>query len=313
MPLLATLLLPLALVPQNAHTRFDPIVLDLDGHGYQTLLENVRGGYETREVVEEDEPGAQYTRKHIGNVKYEEISFRCGAGMSKTFFDWLQESFNGRHTRKSGAIIACDFNYKEKARRTFTEALISEVGFPALDAASKDAGKMTVKIQPEFVKSQVAPGPRLDPSRVKPAEKIDWDTSSFRFTVDGLEKACASIARVGRVKVKFPWLDHGDPAGAKEPTKIEFPDLKFTLPEVTAKPFYDWYEDFVIKGNNGQEMEKTGSLEYVTSAGILRLDFRGLGIIAVTPEDDEPGNGIKKVKVELYVEEMRFSYKGSWQ
>ena len=35
-------------------------------------------------------------------------------------------------------------------------------------------------------------------------------------------------------------------------------------PSRTPKEFYDWHEDFVIKGNNGDDKEKGGTLEYLT-------------------------------------------------
>ena len=42
--------------------------------------------------------------------------------------------------RKNGAIIAGDFNYKEKSSRAISKAFITEVTIPALDGASKERG-----------------------------------------------------------------------------------------------------------------------------------------------------------------------------
>jgi len=50
--------------------------------------------------------------------------------MTKPFFMWVTEFFDGKGTRKNGAIIAADFYYKARARREFKEALIKELVFP---------------------------------------------------------------------------------------------------------------------------------------------------------------------------------------
>jgi hypothetical protein len=36
----------------------------------------------------------------------------------------------------------------------------------------------------------------------------------------------------------------------REPTKLEFPNLKITMMESSATTCFDWFVDFVVKGNN---------------------------------------------------------------
>jgi hypothetical protein len=43
---------------------------------------------------------------------------------------------------------------KAQAEITFHAVLISEIGLPAMDAASKDAAKMTIKFTPEYTRSK---------------------------------------------------------------------------------------------------------------------------------------------------------------
>ena len=91
---------------------------------------------------------------------------------------------------------------------------------------------------------------------------------------------------------------------------MEFPNLVVTLPDANAKDFYDWHEDFVIKGNSSKE--KTGFLEYLTpdlKSVIFKLGFQGIGIFKLSPEKVEQGSDqIRRVKAEMYVEDITFDF-----
>ena len=86
------------------------------------------------------------------------------------------------------------------------------------------------------------------------------------------------------------------------------------MPELAADSIYKWHEDFVIKGNNSQDYEKTGTLEYLTAdlkTQIFAIELSGLGIVKVCPEKLEAGSeGIRRVKCEMYCESISFSYQG---
>jgi hypothetical protein len=84
-----------------------------------------------------------------------------------------------------------------------------------------------------------------------------------------------------------------------------------TLPESQAQSFYDWHEEFVIKGNNGQEEEKNGKLEYLApnlSDVLFTIDFHNLGIFKLAPEKGEAGSDqIQHVMAEMYCVQMTFT------
>src|SRR5262249_1590807 len=105
-------------------------------------VQSVEGGHAFSDVVNEKLGPDHVIHKHIAGVKYEEITITCGTGMTKPFFDWVRDSFDRKDTRKDGAVITADFNFNEASRMTFNQALISEIGFPALDASSKEAAKI---------------------------------------------------------------------------------------------------------------------------------------------------------------------------
>lgn len=278
-------------------------------------LYSAEGGSAVGQVVEEPGGADAIARKHIGAVKYEDITLTCGDGMSYLFFDWVGGTVNGKRGRKNGAIVAADFNYREMSQRRFVNALVTEIGMPALDAAAKDAAKMTIKLSPEFTRLL-----RGNPIKWEPpaSKQKKWLPANFRLRIDGLDQACARVNKIEALTIKQAVI--ADEIGAlrdyaKEPGKLEFPNLVITLPDTAADELYAWHEDFVIKGNNGQNKERNGSLEYLSTAGetLFKLDFQNLGIFKLAPEPVEPeGENIRRVKAEMYCESMKFSYTPAW-
>ena len=51
-------------------------------HTMGGFVANVHGGDATAEVVTERLGSDHLTKKHLGPLKYEDITFKCGAGMS---------------------------------------------------------------------------------------------------------------------------------------------------------------------------------------------------------------------------------------
>lgn len=274
------------------------------------------GGHATSDVISEKLGPDHIVKKHIGPVKYEDITVTCGTGMSKEFYEWIKASFDHKYKRTDGAIIAADYDHKEHSRLTWHNALITEVGFPALDAASKDAAKMTMKFSPEYTRTQVTPGggPAIS-GQIDAKIQKRWLPSNFRLRIDGLENPCTRVNKIEALVVKQKVVEN--PVGElrdyeREPAVLETPNLVITFPESHAHEFYQWHEDFVIKGNNGDDKEKGGTLEYLTpnlQEVIFTINFTHLGIFKLTPEKVESGSeNIRRLKAEMYCEEMRFTY-----
>ena len=286
--------------------------LQLDGSKLG-VLNSFEGGNAVGQVVVDVADGttpAGVAKKHLAGVKYEDITITCGAGMPKDLYAWVSSTTSGQGTRKSGEIVAADFNYRARERRTFSQALITEIGMPALDAASKDAAKMTLRFQPEGTK-----GVRVN----QQVQKIDagkqklWTPANFRLRIDGLDQPCSKVNKIEALVVKQKIVEN--PVGElrdyeKEPAKLEIPNLVISLPDVDADPFYGWHEDFVIKGNCGEDKEKGGALEYLANdleTVLFTVKFSGLGIFKVAPEKMEAGSeNIRRVKVEMYCESLVF-------
>src|SRR5262249_6523263 len=154
----------------------------------------------TSDVVTEKIGPDQLQRKHAGNGKYEDITLACGTGMSKAFYEWITGFIAGHNIRKNGAIVTCDYNYKEISRLEFNTGLITEFGMPALDAASKDAAKMTIKFSPEFTRVAAKTGGAQ--ASTLPAQKVQkkWLPSNFRVQIPGLD--CTKVNKIEAITVK---------------------------------------------------------------------------------------------------------------
>jgi hypothetical protein len=86
--------------------------------------------------------------------------------------------------------VVADFDLRVRQRREFTNALITEVGFPALDAASKDAAHLTVRIKPEFSRLKRGAGETL-------LFRLDFrGVGIFSITPDKTEAGSENIRRV---------------------------------------------------------------------------------------------------------------------
>ena len=287
--------------------------IELDGL-FAGWVYSTEGGDATADVVVETLGEDHIQRKHIGGVKYEDITVTCGTGMSKAFYEWIKGSFDLKPTRKNGAIMAADFNAMEMSRLSFSNALITEIGFPALDAASKDAAKMTLKFSPEYTRLSFGGGGILQGQSAKQQKK--WLTSNFKLEIGGLDTTRVNKIEALVIKQKVVENAVGEQRDyQKEPANLEVPNLVITFPESHATGFYQWHEDFVIKGNNGQEQEKNGALNFLSPTlqeSFFTLSFGHLGIFKLAPETAQTtGDTIRRLKAEMYCEEIKFDYGGS--
>ncbi len=287
--------------------------IDLDGIN-AGWVSSVEGGMASSDVVVEKLGPDHIQRKHIAGVKYEDISVSCGTGMSKEFYNWVKASFDHQYARKNGAIHTADANFKAVSRLDFFDALVTEIGFPALDAGSKDAAKMTIKFSPERTRFAKGDNNAVGGPANSKVQK-QWLPSNFKLTIDNLD--CTQVNKIEAITLKQKVVEN--PVGElrdyqREPASLEVPNLVVTFTEAIADPWYKWHEDFVIKGLNGDDKEKGGSLVYLTPdmKELFTITFEHLGIFKLTPEKVEAGSeNIRRVKAEMYCEDMKFNYAGS--
>lgn len=285
-------------------------LLALDGAA-AGFLASVEGGEIAGEVVSEPGSATYYQKKHIGNVRYGEFALQLGFAMTPSVYDWISASLEGTYQRKNGAIVAADFNYVEKSRREFHDALITEVGFPALDAAAKDPAYLVLKFAPDRTERKPGSGKQLTP--VSASKQKQWLPSNFRVRLDGLPTARVSKVDAFTIKQTAVADDAGaDREPVREPGKLEFPNLKITLAESDAAPWEAWHQDFVLDGNNDEKAERAGAIVFLASNlqdELARVELHGVGIVSVEPETgDSAKETIRRVVAEVYCERMEFVF-----
>jgi phage tail-like protein len=289
--------------------------LELDGIN-AGWVNNVEGGMPKAEVVTEKVGVDHIARKHIGGVEYEDMTFKVGSGMSKGFYQWLESTLklDEKGQVKNGAVISSNYELKEMSRLDFTNARITEFAMPALDAKGKDPCWMTVKARPEFTRKKLASGGKVD-APTDAAKQKQWLPSNFRLKIDGLDAFCSRVSKVDALTIKQKVTTN--PVGELREyeilnTSLEIPNLVITGPESHAHELLAWFEDFVVRGNCGQDKEKGGTLEYLNpklDKVLFTIEFKNIGIFKCAPEKKEAhSEGILNWKAEMYVEEITLKH-----
>ena len=282
--------------------------IELDGT-YCGTLNQFEGGNFTADIIQSTGPD-RFKTKHLGPPKIEAITVETGLEMAKPWYDWISRTMNGEPLRKSGAVIELDQNSKEIGRRTFTNALLSEIEFPASDATNaKDPWKLTVSFVPEQLQVVSGPGKQFPPA----AKTKAASTSNYRLNIQGLETATQKAAKIDAFTIKQQIIVGGlgaSKVATLSPSYLEFPNLEVSVPEPFAGPLYGWIDDFVVKGNNGATKERPGLLEYLLPDGkpFAAVQLYGLGVFKISTEGSTGGDRPRRTKVDMYCQKMTASF-----
>ncbi len=274
-------------------------------------ISSVAGGNVFAEVITEAAGADRIVHKHVGTPKFEDVSVGVGASMSTAFYGLVKGAIEGSPSRTSGAVLITDSAYNEQARVTFTNAVISEVAFPELNAASKEGAKIMVTFSPERSRASLGVGPRVG-SKLAMGGPRKWVASAFRFTLDGMDTS--RVLKIESIVSKTTFAAGSIGAArevAKPVGKTEYSNLVIYVPEAPyGKPFQDWLESFVVNGQNDQSKEKKGRLEFLSEdlkTVFFALDLKGLGIVRADSDPPGAGESVRRMRVEMYIESMTFT------
>jgi hypothetical protein len=281
--------------------------LELDGQ-FADYIKSFEGGIARGEPIT-TAVGAQNTlKKQVGRAIFDEFQVQFGS-TSGPLIQWVAGILDGRTVSRSGAILTLDQNFTERRRTSFTNALPTELTIPALDASGGGApGLLAVKLQPERTSIPVSKG---GTARVGGAGRQErgWMKSNFQLKIAGLEQACSFVTRIEPLTVRQTLATNAfGEARNRETTavKVEYSNLVIHVPEHQADPFFKWLDEFVIRGDNGDAKEKTGSLEFLgpnMRDVLMRFNFSNLGLLGCRHEA-KTGEGQPQVRIEMYFEAM---------
>ena len=258
-------------------------------------------------------------RKHVSNIAYEPCIVRFGiTGMDPAIYGWINDSLSHKANRRGFWIVSSDFDFKAKTGIHIVDAAIEKVVFPQFDGASKDAAYIALTLRPDSIAEFEQCCGTFTPGNVKGAvskqQKL-WLASNFRLvlgnTADTLKISEISSwefrneepASVGEEKV----VQRGVP-------ELNLGDLQVTMAKSTSASWRKWFDDFVIKGNNGKDYETTARIEFLApnmKDVIGTLTFSGVGVVAHEGSGQEANKDtIARETYTLYVEEASFAVVG---
>ena len=273
--------------------------------GMSAPLRSADGGAATARVVPEPNTGT-FPKKHVGGVTFEPLVLQFWLG-AKPLYDWVQTTLQGTANPRNGSILVGDpYSSTSLSQTDFINALMTEVTFPAMDASQSGAVFLKAQIVPEQTRRPAKPSGSV---KVEPVSRSSQMASNlFRFEIDGLSGN--RISRIESFTIRRPVaqdavgetrLSSLQPTGA-----LEVSNLVLTMPEADAKDWIAWFDDFVIRGNNGDGNEKNFALHYLNPAltPVVTVNGFNAGIVAVRSLPVPPGESIRRVQVELYVERV---------
>jgi phage tail-like protein len=286
--------------------------LTIDGFDETGLFRSIEGGGVKVDVMTYQTGGSSGLTRQPGKPKFEEFKVQCGMAMCRPFYNWLQEFFTGACKRRSGELLAADFQYNVRARRQFNNALITEVTMPKLDAGDKGPANLTVSIAPEEMLFQKPTGEKLRVPQRTLEQKL-WASCNFEFTISGFEGVTDNVSKIDSFTVKQKTVDYhvgAQRTAFKHPGRIELPNITFYVPEAHAFPLI---ERAYKAGHDGTKEVKPlqGSLTTLSNDRnpVFHIDFTGGEIASVTIDKSDAGSeDIKQVKFEMAIQSLKFSH-----
>jgi phage tail-like protein len=287
-------------------------ILELDG-APTSIVRSIEGAVIKTEMLTyhaNAQKGAIWRQN--GKLKYEPIKVVSGLSAGLPLYNWMNSFCTGDCTRKTGAIVAADFNYMEKARRTFKEAIIESIDFPKFDANDKNPANVTITIQPEtLVYEPPADGAKIGGSDNAVIKQQHVSACNFEFIYDNFSKD--PIKRVTKVdgfslKSKTIEYHHGgrlDPL--KIAGKIEQPNVTFYMPEIDAAFFIKLMAD-AVKGIRPPQSE--AALRFFDNQKAVQgeIHFKGCHVFNVQPDKlDATNEDVRQVKIEMAIESLTFT------
>lgn len=291
-------------------------MLELDGSDVKGVIRSVGGGGVKSEIMTYQMGDNHDLWRQIAKPKYEDIKLEFSMSLSKAFYEWIKSFFAGKVERKTGAIVAGDFQFNERARREFDSAIISEITFPKLDGSDKNPVYMSATIVPETLRFAPGSNNQLDPQVGTLRQKL-WTAANFRLNLDdsALSTSTSRCTKIDSFTIKQQVHEYHQ-GNKRDPLRVpgilEFPNITFYVPEADVKPFEDHYTKFGIGGQRQRNPRLTGSIEMKDhkSTELCTVKLEGIDIANITSDKVEAGtDSIKETKVEISVEKMSFDYK----
>ncbi|MDQ6829762.1 MAG: hypothetical protein M3081_12955 [Gemmatimonadota bacterium] len=278
--------------------------LQLGGATFSVYL--IEGGSIEADVVVINSTTGGTPAKHLGSVRYQPIVI--GVEPGGPLDPWINEMWSGVTSKKSGSLY--NGPIAAGAELAFTNAALIAVTIPALDGAAKDGGTIHVTLAPE--ETRMSPHPAGTSGTIGPVAYSGpgssgpgrvWLPSNFRFAMAGVDATTMSRIESFGVQRRLTSNAGGAPAS---PGPLEISNLVVTISEAHGAGWLAWYDDFVLKGNNGTTAEKTFTLDLLKTnltSSYAQIKGTGVGIVSIKSIARE-GDGVRRLQIVLYVQKL---------
>lgn len=281
--------------------------LRVDGMPVPSFIKSIEGGWVKMNSVDEQMGSDNYRIKHATTVEVDPITLEIGMSQVDFMLKWINDSWMKKYARHSGSIVHANFDKKSEFEHWFYDALIEETAVPTLDASSKEALYLKVKLRPERI--EYKPGDAHALKGTHNAMQKLWMASSFRLVIDGVDTSYVNKIDGFTVKQGIkPCAPGPYRLPQLEPTKIDFPDLSFHMSQKHAGSVFDWYEEVVLKGKKDPIACRNGAIEFLAPNRrdvLLRIVLKEVGIKSFSrPKMEANQDAVARCKVDLFVGSM---------
>jgi hypothetical protein len=253
-----------------------------------TTVVSFKGGDAYADVI--DEPGGllPYAKKHVSPVKYADVEAQVAVDSNSTLFHWIRDAWLGTPLREVVQVLSSPFSLEIRKAR------IRNVIMPALDHTSLERTPMGLVIAASAVRKMAAATMQLR------EEPRDFLGRNYKVQIEGID--CEGVLGVDSFTVQTDL----PPEGSKKKPQLVFPDLHLSVDRNRADGFLEWFDDFIVGGNNDDDKERQGSITYLDAmleSALAFLEIHHLGIYRIAempPTATMPAT----VRVDLYCERM---------
>jgi hypothetical protein len=276
--------------------------------GFVTQMD---GGAFSSEPVLDYTGKDMFVSKYAGKPKYDDITLGIGMPNSWRLFNWVKSSLDNKPERHGGALVGYDnfAGQAERSRRTFTDALISEITFPALDGASTSPANITLKISPETITYQLG-ATRLNAAQARDEaiKQKRWSCQNFGMRLDGFwGQGSQRNASIESFTIKQAIMENatGDRLeNTKWAGRVEYPNISISFDEPHMERWYQWYRECT----ECRVTRRTGAISWYAPdlrTELMRLNLDGVGLLNLAVDRYEAGKEqIARGRATLFVESM---------
>jgi hypothetical protein len=301
----------------------------VDNNPITSYIKSVEGGLINAQIVEEPNGHYNLRGRHLGTREIEPITVEFGMSGAKWCLDLVDEFIHQRkHHRLGGEIYHADANMVTQYMSTFSDAVITELTLPKLDAQGKESLMCKVKLQPQDVTFKLGDQKKLNQDVL--GRQKAWHSTNFRVTLDNIgELNFVSSVESMTIKLGQKAMQLGDHFRPDiVPTKVDMPKLSITQPLLQSGALIKWYQDSVANqlksgtadadaypDDGASGYETSGSIEFLDATlkdVLYTIDLFGVGMEKFSlPKSEANASGTKMAKFDFYITDMKIKANGS--